>query len=138
MILQQSPSQQVPRIGMFATVRNRRGLTTSVEPFDGPTGRLHLVHIEYKDEQYPREERLIWELEPAGQLLEPTALPNVGNSSPMPAEDYDALLRAMRWSAATPFLDPDGSADRCHAPLSVPYSVTAAECIFAKPQCRWR
>ncbi|MFN5198903.1 MAG: hypothetical protein ACK5MS_16585 [Planctomyces sp.] len=52
----------VPRIGMFATVRNRRGLTTSVEPFDGPAGRLHLVHIEYKDEQYPRDERLIWEL----------------------------------------------------------------------------
>ena len=32
----------VPRVGLFATVRNRRGLTTSVEPFDGPTGRLHL------------------------------------------------------------------------------------------------
>ncbi|MFN9288181.1 MAG: DISARM system SNF2-like helicase DrmD [Planctomyces sp.] len=111
----------VPRIGMFATVRNRRGLTTSVEPFDGPAGRLHLVHIEYKDEQYPRDERLIWELEPAGQLLEPTALPNVGNSGPMPPEDYDALLRATRWSAATPFLDPDGSGPLGRLPVSSPF-----------------
>jgi superfamily II DNA or RNA helicase len=93
---------------MFATVRNRRGVTTAIEPFDGPTGRLHLVHVEYKDDQFPRDEKLIWELEPAGRLLEPTALPNVGASDPMPAEDYDALLRATRWSAATPFLDPDG------------------------------
>lgn len=64
----------VPRIGMFATVRNRRGVTTGIEPFDGPTGRLHLVHVEYKDDQLPREEKLIWELEPAGRLLEPTAV----------------------------------------------------------------
>jgi len=121
MILLPSPSQQIPRIGMFATVRNRRGLTTSVEPFDGPTGRLHLVQLEYKDEQYPREERLIWEIEPARQLLEPTALPNIGRSSPMPAEDFDALLRATRWSAATPFLDPDGSGPLGRLPVSSPF-----------------
>lgn len=40
-------AMSTPRIGMFATVRNRRGLTTGVEPFDGPTGRLHLVSIDY-------------------------------------------------------------------------------------------
>ncbi len=27
----------------------------------------------------------------------------------MPADEYDALLRATRWSAATPFVKPDGS-----------------------------
>jgi hypothetical protein len=94
---------------MFATVRNRRGVTTGVEPFDGSTGRLHLVSIDYKDDQLPRGEKLLWELEPAGRLLEPTALPNVGSSQPMPIEDFDALLRATRWSACTPFVDPDGS-----------------------------
>ena len=107
----------LPRIGMFAVVRNRRGLTTGVEPFDAPTGRLHLVSIEYKDDQLPRSEKLIWELEPAGRLLEPTALPNVTNSDPMPAEDYDALLRATRWSAATPFVDPDASGPLDRLPL---------------------
>ena len=37
----------VPRAGMLATVRNRRGVVAAVEPFDGETGRLHLVHLEY-------------------------------------------------------------------------------------------
>ena len=32
----------VPRAGMLATVRNRRGVVAAVEPFDGETGRLHL------------------------------------------------------------------------------------------------
>jgi len=27
---------QVPRPGMFATVRNRRGVIAAVDPFDGP------------------------------------------------------------------------------------------------------
>ena len=43
----------VPRVGMFATVRNRRGIVAAVEPFDGEAGRLHLVHVEYKDDQLP-------------------------------------------------------------------------------------
>ncbi len=111
----------IPRVGLFATVRNRRGLTTSVEPFDGPTGRLHLVQIDYKDDQFPRDERLIWELEPASRLLEPTALPNVGSGDPMPADDFDALLRATRWSAATPFLDPDGLGPLERLPVASPF-----------------
>jgi superfamily II DNA or RNA helicase len=106
---------------MFATVRNRRGVTTGVEPFDGPTGRLHLVSIDYKDDQIPRGAKLIWELEPAGRLLEPTALPNVGSSDPMPVEDFDALLRATRWSAATPFIDPDGSGPLGRLPIASPF-----------------
>ncbi len=111
----------VPRVGMFATVRNRRGVTTGVEPFDGPVGRLHLVSIEYKDDQFPRDEKLIWELEPAGRLLEPTALPSVATSEPMPVEDFDALLRATRWSAATPFIDPDGAGPLGRLPLASPF-----------------
>jgi hypothetical protein len=41
--------EQIPRVGMFATVRNRRGVVSAVEPYDGDSGRLHLVHMEYKD-----------------------------------------------------------------------------------------
>ena len=102
-----------PRVGMFATVRNRRGVVSAVEPFDGETGRLHLVHLEYKDDQYPLEERLLWELEPRKKLLKPTALPDA-STDPMPAEDFEALLRAARWTAISPYLDPDqeGPLDR--------------------------
>jgi len=114
-------NDQIPRIGMFATVRNRRGIVSAVEPFDGDEGRLHLVHLEYKDDQYPQEERLLWELEPVKKLLEPTALPNVCGSDPMPGEDFDALLRATRWTAAMPYLDPDKEGPVERLPVSSPF-----------------
>ena len=99
----------VPRAGMLATVRNRRGVVAAVEPFDGEAGRLHLVHLEYKDDRAPSEERILWEIEPDRHLLEPNALPTPAHDGgAMPAEDFDALLRAARWSALSPYLDPAG------------------------------
>ena len=53
-------THDVPRAGMLATVRNRSGVVAAVEPFDGDTGRLHLVHVEYKDSGSTGEERLLW------------------------------------------------------------------------------
>ncbi len=104
----------IPRPGMLATVRNRRGVIAAVEPYDGDAGRQHLVHVEYKDDQLPAEERLLWELEPHGLLLEPTALPEVSSADAMPPADCDALVRAARWTALRPYLDPDwtGPLDR--------------------------
>jgi len=106
---------------MFATVRNRRGVISAVEPFDGQSGRLHLVHLEYKDDQLPHDERLLWELEPYKNLLEPTALPRGEGTDPMPPEDFDALLRASRWAAAMPCLrlSNGGALDRL--PISSPF-----------------
>ena len=98
----------IPRPGMLATVRNRRGTVTSVSPFDGEAGRLHLVHLEYRDGGSPSDERLLWELEPRKTLLEPTALPDPSRSDPMPPADFDALLRAARWTALSPYLGLDG------------------------------
>ena len=111
----------IPRVGMFATVRNRRGIVAVVEPFDGDNGRLHLVHLEYKDDQYPIEEQLLWELEPHKNLLEPTALPLTSSTDPMPREDFDALLRASRWTAAMPYLDPDGDGPLDRKPITSPF-----------------
>lgn len=118
-----NPAQadQLPRVGMFATVRNRRGLVSAVEPFDGDRGRIHLVHLEYKDDQHPLEERLLWELEPQKSLLEPTALPQAASSEPMPGLDYDALLRAARWTAGSPWLGPDGKAPWARPPIASPF-----------------
>ncbi|MCH7944438.1 MAG: DNA helicase [Armatimonadetes bacterium] len=106
---------------MFASVRNRRGVVSLVEPFDGEAGRLHLVHLEYKDDQLPLEGRLIWELEPRKMLLEPTALPDASVSDPMPAEDFDAMLRATRWTATSPYLAPDGEGPVDRLPISSPF-----------------
>jgi len=111
----------VPRVGMFATVRNRRGVVAAVEPHDGPAGRLHLVHVEYKDEGLPVEEHLLWELEPRARVLSPSALPNFATADPMPADDFDALVRAARWTAAMPFLDPDGAGPLERLPIKSPF-----------------
>ena len=75
----------IPRPGMLATVRNRRGTVTAVAPFDGGNGRLHLVHLDCQDGGSPTAERLLWELEPSKTLLEPTALPSAHDTDPMPA-----------------------------------------------------
>jgi hypothetical protein len=93
---------------MLATVRNRRGIISAVEPYDGNgSGRLHLVTLEYSDPDGVHEDRVIWELEVGARLLEPTALPDPTRSQPMRHDHFDALVRASRWSALTPFIDPD-------------------------------
>lgn len=117
---QPQASTDVPRVGMLARVRNRRGIVAGVAPYDGEAGRLHLVQVEYKDHDSPHSERLIWELEPGRKLLEPSQLPKVNEAPPMPAEDFDALLRAARWTALTPYLDPDGAGPLDRQPVSSP------------------
>ncbi|MCO5106227.1 MAG: DISARM system SNF2-like helicase DrmD [Burkholderiaceae bacterium] len=96
----------MPRIGMLATVRSRRGVVTSVEPFEEPhtSKLLHLVTVEYSDHDGGAEEVLLWERECQPELLEPNALPRVDVEAPMAPSDFLALQRATRWSAITPFL----------------------------------
>ena len=117
----ESSTATVPRAGMLATVRNRSGVVAAVEPFDGETGRLHLVHVEYKDSRSPVEERLLWELEPGCTLLEPTALPDAGSTDAMAPADFDALVRAARWTALSPYLDPGGNGPPLHESLASPF-----------------
>ena len=95
-----SPHTTVPRAGMLATVRNRRGVIAAVEPFDGETGRLHLVHLEYQDDAAPSQERLLWELEPRHDVDEPLALPRPDGDNAMRPQEFNALLRAARWDGA--------------------------------------
>ena len=113
-------SAKVPRAGMLATVRNRRGVVAAVEPFSGQDGTTHLVHVEYKDAQSPPEERLLWELEPKCDLLEPNAMPR-SEDDPMAPADFDALVRAARWTALSPYLDPDGEGPLLREPIASPF-----------------
>ncbi|WP_210437039.1 DISARM system SNF2-like helicase DrmD [Oxynema aestuarii] len=112
---------QIPRVGMLATVRNRRALVVSVEPFDGGiAGRLHLVGLEYTDMDGNREDKVIWERELNASLLEPTALPRVDAEPPMQGEEFDALQRAARWTALSPFLNSDRREPLEPLPFSAP------------------
>jgi len=109
-----------PRVGMLAIVRKRRGVISAVREFDGESGRLHLVGIEYKDNQRPDAEEVVWELEPRKHILEPTELPPA-TSPPMSAEDFDSLVRAARWTAISPYLDPDADGPLDRLPASAPF-----------------
>jgi len=46
----------LPRVGMLAVVRKRRGVVSEVQAFDGADGRFRLVRVEYKDDHRPPTE----------------------------------------------------------------------------------
>lgn len=107
---------------MLAKIRNRRGVIALVEPFDGPAeGRLHLVRVEYIDSDALPEETILWEREDSRDLLEPHSLPSVQDQPRMDGIEFDALVRATRWAALRPFLDPHGSGKRSGFSLSAPF-----------------
>jgi len=111
-----------PREGMMATVRNRRAVIARVKPFDTRECRLHLVDLEYTDTEGPPTDSVIWEREIGARAHEPGALPNVHDSLPMtPSRTFDALVRASRWSALTPFLPTDGSEGVAELPVASPF-----------------
>lgn len=95
----------IPRVGMLATVRNRRAIITGVEPYGAPV--THLVNLEYIDSDGAPDDTLLWEHERNATLLEPNALPRVAHEAPMAAAEFDALQRAARWTALTPFHSDD-------------------------------
>ncbi len=109
-----------PHVGMLAIVRKRRAVISEVRPFLGEDSVLHLVRMEYKDDASPEFEELIWEREPHRQLLEPNALPQ-GSDPPMVADDFDALLSSARWTALSPYLDPDDDGPLGRMPICSPF-----------------
>ena len=104
----------------MAIVRNRRALITGVMPFDADErGRLHLVDLEYTDGVGADSDQILWEVEQGKEVLEPSALPRVQTAPPMDPREFDAMVRASRWSALTPSLPFSGlSEDR--PPLAAP------------------
>ena len=105
MAVAQAGSQ--PRVGMVATVRNRRGIIAGARAFDGQDGRFHLEEIEYKDDHLPASERLIWELEPRRTVVNPKALPDAGGADSVPAEDASLGLAidGLRMTDPSPTVD---------------------------------
>lgn len=95
-------AKTIPRVGILtATVRDRRGLISAVEPFSGSRASsvLHLVCIEFIDADGDAEESLLWERERSPVVLEPNALPRIDRELPMKHEEFLAHKRATPWSA---------------------------------------
>jgi len=114
----------LPRVGMMAILRNRCGTVVSVTPFSDPNeGDLHLVRVEYADPEGVPEDSVVWEIEAnlGARLLEPTALPEIPKEGPMAHEDFDALVRATRWSALTPFVEPEFPDKLAELPVASPF-----------------
>ena len=109
-----------PREGMMAVVRNRRAMITGVQTFDADErGRFHLVEVEYTDGLGVEGDELLWEVELGAEVLEPAALPDVHGVPPMEPREFDAMVRAARWSALTPSL-PFSGLDEDRPPLAAP------------------
>ncbi len=106
---------EVPREGMLATVRKRRGLIVGVEPYNDSRGEVtHLVQVEYLDHDGGLGDTVIWEREPGTKLVEPKALPRINDEAPMRPVDFDAVQRAARWIALSPYLE-RGAGVRSHS-----------------------
>jgi hypothetical protein len=92
----------------------------AVDPYSSHEGELHLVTMEYLDPDGPLEDQLVWEREPeyGKEVLQPTHLPRVSATAPMPPAHFDALVRATRWGALRPFLDPDETGPIDRLPLA--------------------
>src|SRR5262245_1609258 len=105
-------TRAAPREGMMAVVRNRRAMVIGVQPFDADeSGRYHLGQIEYADGAGVGTDEVLWEVEPGTEVLEPLALPRVVDTAPMDPREFDAMVRASRWSALTPSLPFSGLDD---------------------------
>jgi len=111
----------VPRVGMLATVRQRRGIVTAVEPYGARGERAsHLVRIEYTDTNGPTEDTLLWEHEARARLLEPTALPRVADRPCLQPAELDALVRTVRWGALVPLVSPQNPGEAAETPIAAP------------------
>lgn len=132
-------SASLPRVGMLATVRNRRGVISAVEPFatSKTSELLHLVTIEFSDSDGEAEETLLWERERQPVVLEPNALPRVDIDVPMRMNEFLALQRAIRWTAITPFLSAESADLRAEQiPTAPVYGAVSADDFQLVPLAR--
>lgn len=124
---------------MLATVRNRRGVISAVEPYaESKTSKLlHLVTIEFSDADGEPEETLLWERERQPVVLEPNALPRVDAEAPMRLHEFLALQRATRWTAITPFLSPQDPNQQAEpVPTAPVYGAVSADDFQLVPLAR--
>jgi len=129
----------LPRVGMLATVRNRRGVISAVEPFAAAQNAqvLHMVTIEFSDSDGDAEETLLWERERQPVVLEPNALPRVDVDAPMRMREFLALQRATRWTAITPFLSAQSPQQRAEpVPTAPVYGAVSADDFQLVPLAR--
>lgn len=105
-IVKPDQAKTIPRVGILtATVRDRRGVISAVEPFSGSraSSLLHLVCIEFSDADGDAEESLLWERQRSPVVLEPNALPRSDRALTMMHDEFLALKGATPWSVLSSY-----------------------------------
>ncbi len=103
------PANLLP--GALAVVRNRSGVITNVAPSAvSPDGIVHLVTISFADREGARSETVLWEREPGARMIPGAGLPRIHDDAPMSPGVLSAMVRASRWAALHPYVDPDTAA----------------------------
>lgn len=132
-------SSALPRVGMLATVRNRRGVISAVESIseNRTSALLHLVTVEFSDSEGDAQESLLWERERSPVVLEPNAVPRVDVEPPMTMDEFLALQRATRWGAITPFLSAHSPEERSEpVPTAPVYGAVSVDDFQLVPLAR--
>ena len=132
-------SAPLPRVGMLATVRNRRGVISAVESIsEGKSSSLlHLVTVEFSDAEGDAQESILWERERSPVVLEPNALPRIDDEAPMVIDEFMALQRATRWNSLTPFLSPHSPEKRSEpVPTAPVYGAVSVDDFQMVPLAR--
>lgn len=75
-----------------------------------------MVQVDYSDNEFPNSDAVIWEREIQPAVLEARALPDIALTSPMSADEFSAIQRAVRWSSMSPFRPATGMDDWVMAP----------------------
>jgi len=106
-------SSIIPEVGQAVRVRNRLATVRAVEPYDSrPSGRLHLVEVEYLDDcRFPEGDHLLWEAEATATVLGTTSLPSVDAHRPDSPMALQAFVNAHRWTRLNRLRSSDGIED---------------------------
>jgi superfamily II DNA or RNA helicase len=91
----------IPEQGQLVRVRGRQWAVASVEGATAAAGGAahHLVHLASVDDELGDELDVVWEVEPATDIADESALPDVASFDP--PERLDAFLDSVRWGASS-------------------------------------
>lgn len=104
----------LPRPGQAVVVRNRPGVVEDVTASPSSAeGKFHYTTVRYIDGwRHPERDRLLWEREPAAQVIDRLAWPDIENRRPDAPDYFDAFLDANRWSATNKMARSEGENER--------------------------
>lgn len=120
----------IPQVGQTVYVRARHARVRDVRVYSHALtgGNLHLVEVDYLDEQrFPESDTVIWEREVDARVVQSLRLPRLDEGQPDPPARFQAFLNAVRWSAVNRLVDPRKEEGAPHPLLSPWYGAVQVQ-----------